>query len=145
MLKTSEDLPTLLEVTRDSRRMRSLIFRVETEDIIPQGPTLWGRNPNTFKRVSDTQTLRYAHNPQKSGHCHSKNDIGVSVSVSECGSTRQSSVALLTMLTLLTLPTLLRGGSNKIVSFNGQVSFKGEGGGVNSKLHKPFLKLRLFI
>ena len=60
---------------------------------------------------------------------------------------RQSSlsVALLTMLTLLTLPTLLGGGSNKIASFNGQVSFKGEGGGVNSKLHKPFLKLRLFI
>ena len=83
MLKTSEDLPTLLEVTRDSRRMRSLIFRVETEDFTPQGSTLWGRNPNTFKRVSDTQTLRYAHNPQKSGHCHSKNDIGVSVSVSK--------------------------------------------------------------
>ena len=83
MLKTSEALPTILEVARDSRRMRRLIFRVETEDIIPQDPTLWGRNPNTFKRVSDTPVLRYAHNPQKSGHCHSKNDIGVSVSVSK--------------------------------------------------------------
>ena len=83
MLKTSEALPTILEVARDSRRMRRLIFTVETEDIIPQDPTLWGRNPNTFKRVSDTQTLRYAHNPQKSRHCQAKNDIGVSVSVSK--------------------------------------------------------------
>ena len=51
---------------------------------------------------------------------------------------RQSSlsVALLTMLTLLTLPTLLREGSKKIVSFDWQVSLMGEGGG--SKLHKAF-------
>ena len=81
MLKTSEALPTILEVARDSRRMRRLIFRVETEDIIPQDPTLWGRNPNTFKRVSDTPI--YAFNPQKSRHCQAKNDIGVSVSVSK--------------------------------------------------------------
>ena len=83
MLKTSDALATLLEVARDSRRMRSLIFRVETEDFTPQGSTLWGRNPNTFKRVSDTPTLRYAHNPQKSRHCQAKNDFGVSVSVSK--------------------------------------------------------------
>ena len=81
MLKTSDALPTLLEVTRDSRSTRSLIFRVETEDITPQGSTLWGRNPNTFKRVSDTPI--YAFNPQKSRHCQAKNDIGVSVSVSK--------------------------------------------------------------
>ena len=81
MLKTSEALPTILEVARDSRRMRRLIFRVETEDFIPQGSTLWGRNPNTFTRVSDTPI--YAFNPQKSRHCQAKNDFGVSVSVSK--------------------------------------------------------------